>query len=386
MSTSTNLNKLQINIMPEKVHDNFVNNGKINENELYLVEAEDSDVLSFDTPIASTNADYAICFEWADGNPNKEDRSHRFVIFDNNSPNKIKFTGQSSAIHENVVGVVTTCAAFIENYAIHSEYTSTVGILGVVSVIDNGACTVGECCVAGDDGYAVPSNTKTHGYRIISRVDENTVKIFIKPNDDIIDLIASVLLSLDRVSDETFAGLTKLYPGIGNNTDGSINQQALTEILSDKIDQDSLVEYTDEEVEALWEDAMGAVADADYTLILQTDLDKIESEVNAHAYTVNSINLVDDETGITYVIGISGGTIYLKPFKATLTISAPTATNITCIKNDVVLSGTVSDNVWTFYPDSPGEWVIKVESGDNIIEESVIISKAISYSATFTIS
>ena len=183
MATTKKVSELQIHVMHEKVYDNFVDNAKINENEIYLVEAEDPNVLSFEGALASDNADYAICFEWSDGNPSKEDRSHRFVQLDSGT-NKISFANSTSS----VCGVTTTCAAFIENYAVHSDYTANVGVLGIIAIIDNGKCTVGQTCMPDDDGYAVPSNTD-YGYRVISRISSDMVNVFVKPNDDVIHRI-----------------------------------------------------------------------------------------------------------------------------------------------------------------------------------------------------
>ena len=199
MPKTTSINSLNINTMPKKVFDYYNLNNMINSNELYLVEADD-DVTSFNGAVTSNNADYAICLEWDDGNPNIENRSCRFVQLANGT-NKITFATSTS----NVYGVTTTCAAFIENFGVHNEHTSAVGILGIVSVIDNGSCTVGKTCMPDDSGYATPSSNDL-GFRVIKRISSDKIQVAIKPNDDTIQRlrndIDSVLGDFKWVSNE----------------------------------------------------------------------------------------------------------------------------------------------------------------------------------------
>lgn len=131
-----------------------------------------------DGAVVSDGFDYAICFEWSDGNPLKEKRLGRFVQLTDGG-NKISFAKADS----DVIGVTTDTAGFVENYGIHSAYTSLVGVLGLVSVVDNGKCTVGQCCMPDAAGYAVPSDNNM-GYRVMSRIDSTHVRIMVKPNDD----------------------------------------------------------------------------------------------------------------------------------------------------------------------------------------------------------
>lgn len=133
--------------------------------------------------VVSSGSDYAVCFAWHDGNPDKEDRKNRFVQLADGG-NKITFATSGA----DICGVTTDTAAFVENYDIASDYTSLVGILGVVTVIDNGSCTVGETCMSDDNGYAVPS-TNNMGYRVTERLDETRIRIAVKPNDDMIQRI-----------------------------------------------------------------------------------------------------------------------------------------------------------------------------------------------------
>ena len=196
MATTKAVNELKINLMPDAVHEHFTKNNLINDNELYLVGSA-TDVLSYPVAVASEQADYAICLEWTDGNPNKEDRNHRFVELTCGT-NKISIANSNS----DVCGATTNSAAFIENYAVHSEYTSNVGILGIVTVIDNGTCTVGDACMPDDNGYAVPSSNDM-GYRVINRVDANKIQVTIKPNDDMVQRIKTdVLRIMEQLSNK----------------------------------------------------------------------------------------------------------------------------------------------------------------------------------------
>ena len=51
---------------------------------------------------------------------------------------------------------------------------NAVGMLGVISVIDDGSCQVNGFCKVADGGTATASDT---GYRVVKRVTDNIVKI-----------------------------------------------------------------------------------------------------------------------------------------------------------------------------------------------------------------
>lgn len=141
--------------------------------------------------VVSSGSDYAICFQWSDGNPNKENRTSRFVRLTDGG-NKISLATSNA----DICGVTTDSAAFVENYDIVSDYTALVGALGVVTVIDNGTCTVGDTCMSDDNGYATPSSNNM-GYRVMERVDATKVKIAVKPNDDMIQRIKTDIATLN---------------------------------------------------------------------------------------------------------------------------------------------------------------------------------------------
>ena len=191
------------------------------------------------TITASTTADYAEFFEWADGNPDNEDRVGCFITF--SSGNKIRIAdpgdeyilGVSSGepfvlgngdcdvwtgmlLRDEFRRVITEPApkmivdeetndlveAKDENGNIihegtrpvlNPEYDDTkkyinrkdrpewcpVGMLGVLAVRDDGTCEVDSYCTIGPNGIAVKAwnNSITKKYRVIKRNSDNVVEI-----------------------------------------------------------------------------------------------------------------------------------------------------------------------------------------------------------------
>lgn len=139
-----------------------------------------------DGAVVSVGADYAEYGDWADGNPDGENRKGYFVTIAPNS-NDIQIANSASAI----TGVTTDSAGFIGNYSKGAESDASkglVGIVGQISVIDNGTCTVGARCMPTDDGTAVPSSNNC-GYLVIDRIDSDHVRILVAPTIDMIQRI-----------------------------------------------------------------------------------------------------------------------------------------------------------------------------------------------------
>lgn len=179
--------------------------------------------------VQSTGADYAEYFEWADENPNKEDRTGLFVALEGD---KAVIANETS----DIIGVVSAAPAIIgdsyerqwmgmyvtdiygrvvyEDVEVEKEYTTfddegnevtttqtvtehrpklnpdydaakeyiprskrpewaTVGFLGKLVVMDDGTCVVGSRCSCGKDGIA----TDGTAYRVLKRLDESHVMI-----------------------------------------------------------------------------------------------------------------------------------------------------------------------------------------------------------------
>lgn len=152
--------------------------------------------------VVSQNADFAEVAEWADGNPNKEDRTGYFVCA--NVPLDGIVMRKATSI-DDVKGVSIHSPAFAGNYTedkLDSEGNllpkySFVAILGFVPVIDNGTCTVGGRCMPDDNGCAVPSSNSM-GYQVVNRIDENRVLIIIEPNGDMVQRIKTKINRLQE--------------------------------------------------------------------------------------------------------------------------------------------------------------------------------------------
>jgi hypothetical protein len=177
---------------------------------------------------SAQGADFAEYFEWADGNPDNEDRRGKFVTLDGD---KIKLANGG----DYILGVVTGSGAFIGNgqsenwhgkylkdiygdivteeieipestdentgevtpahtvkrFALNPEYDpnaeyisrefrkewSPVGMLGQIVLTDDGTCTVNGYCKPYANGVGTASDS---GYRVLKRLDETHVKILVK--------------------------------------------------------------------------------------------------------------------------------------------------------------------------------------------------------------
>lgn len=149
--------------------------------------------------IVSQNADFAEVAEWADGNPNNEDRTGYFVCANVPLDGIVMKKAKST---DDVKGVSISAPAFAGNYTkdkldsngkLLPKY-SYVAIIGFVPVIDNGTCTVGGRCMPDDNGCAIPSSNSM-GYQVVNRVDENRVLIIIEPNGDMVQRIKTKVQS-----------------------------------------------------------------------------------------------------------------------------------------------------------------------------------------------
>lgn len=184
----------------------------------------------------NTGADYAEYFEWVDGNTDNEDRVGRFVTFDESNPEKIRFANEN----DYVLGIVSGMPSIIGNgdecwkqryildefgryitekfeyeeiidfneetgeeitetkmgtrwkenpdyddtksyiqRAERSEW-SAIGMMGVLSVYDDGTCQVNGYCKCTDGGIATACERGADTYRVIARVTDNIVKIVLK--------------------------------------------------------------------------------------------------------------------------------------------------------------------------------------------------------------
>ncbi|MCI8363385.1 MAG: hypothetical protein HFG34_00295 [Eubacterium sp.] len=184
----------------------------------------------------ATGADYAEYFEWSDGNPDGEDRVGLFVTFDEQNPEKIRIASPGDYIlgivsgYPNTIGngdedwrgryVLDEFGRYLEEtyeyeeiwqdkdgvkhteskegirYKENPEYDpdelyipreerpewSAIGMVGVLSVYDDGTCQVNGYCRCGEDGTATLAEERTFDtYRVIHRINDNIIKVVIKP-------------------------------------------------------------------------------------------------------------------------------------------------------------------------------------------------------------
>lgn len=174
--------------------------------------------------VSGTGADYAEYFEWADGNPNDEDRVGLIVALEGD---KIRPANSG----DDILGVVSGTAMVVgdnaewewqdkylcddygrviwemveefdeegksmgffphrqinPNYDPKQEYVrrvdrpewDTVGLVGKLHVTDDGSCTVGGYATVGANGIATASGEKTN-MRVMKRIKDNIVLVFMK--------------------------------------------------------------------------------------------------------------------------------------------------------------------------------------------------------------
>lgn len=190
----------------------------------------------------TTGADYAELFEWADGNPDKEDRVGRFVTLDGE---KIRLAGPGDAYllgiisgNPSVVGDVhddqwqgmylydifgrpvwedvdvpdeiigepdpenpedmTNCiirpAHTEHRQKLNPDYDGTqkyiprsqrpewaaVGMMGKLVMVDDGTCQINGWCAPGADGIATASEAQTK-FRVMARLDETHIRVLALP-------------------------------------------------------------------------------------------------------------------------------------------------------------------------------------------------------------
>lgn len=181
------------------------------------------------TAFTGSGADFAELFEWADGNPDNEDRRGLFVTLDGE---QIRLANSG----DDVIGAISGAQAFIGNsaseewhdkyltdvfgtrisqevevpekvdeetgrviapahsaiqYVVNPDYDpekpyvmrenrkewGIVGLLGQIVVIDDGTCVVGGYVAPSENGVGTASNS---GYRVMKRIDETHIKVLVK--------------------------------------------------------------------------------------------------------------------------------------------------------------------------------------------------------------
>lgn len=174
--------------------------------------------------VLSQNADYAEVGQWADGNPNSENRIGYFVAIDDTQAGTTIIKATST---KDVRGVVVTAPAFSGNCSADKfdsngnllKQYAYVAVMGLVSVIDNGTCTINERCMPNDSGTAVPS-TNNLGYQVIDRIDDTHILIAVEPGADMIQRIRTDVAALQAHANDKNNphGVTAAQVGARPNT------------------------------------------------------------------------------------------------------------------------------------------------------------------------
>lgn len=161
---------------------------------------------------SSSGADYAEMFEWQDGNPDGEDRRGMFVTLDgkyirlanskdtyilgivSGNPTVLGDTAEdqwAGMYERDIFGALkhdsTTENGLVlnPNYDNDKQYIArgqrkewdAVGLMGKLVVVDDGTCEVNGFCAANDNGIGTNAET---GYRVMERLDENHIRVFVK--------------------------------------------------------------------------------------------------------------------------------------------------------------------------------------------------------------
>lgn len=206
----------------------IIGNGTDNSNRSNAFTVDWSGNVAAAGTTTSTGADYAEYFEWADGNPDNEDRIAYIVELDGD---KIKLANQYT---EDILGIISGTTSLIGDDAefnwhkkyltdkygrfiyetvhyVHEEGTdnewsedvkqkvinpaynpdndyvrrsdrpewSTVGMLGKLYVRDDGTAEVNDYVKPANGGIATKATGKTN-MRVLERVDENTIRVLLK--------------------------------------------------------------------------------------------------------------------------------------------------------------------------------------------------------------
>ena len=138
-----------------------------------------------DGTITSEHSGFSEVQEWEDGNPDNENRIGYFVsLYKTDKGIRLRKATKNSFIRGvTVASPAFSCNEFSimrdDSGMLLSQFTHVV-FAGMVPVIDNGSCTEGGYCLAGDDGTAVPTDNP-YGYKVVSRIDSEHVYILVSP-------------------------------------------------------------------------------------------------------------------------------------------------------------------------------------------------------------
>lgn len=163
------------------------------------VEQAISQIKHKDGTITNKNHCYAEVGEWADGNPDNEDRIGYFVAIDDTTAGT---TMVKAGQYSDVRGVTVASPAFSVNCSKDKfnedgslkQQFNYVANMGLVSVIDDGSCSINGKCMPNDNGMAT---FDYYGYHVVDRIDENHILIALEPGADTEKWLRSDISNLD---------------------------------------------------------------------------------------------------------------------------------------------------------------------------------------------
>lgn len=188
--------------------------------------------------VISPNADYAEVGEWADGNPDSEDRLGYFIAVAEVGDNTIKIRKATSA--DDVRGVTVYNPAFSGN-ASKDKYGADgdllpqynyVGIMGIVKIIDNGLCSVNGRCMPANDGTAIPS-TNNMGYAVLERVDATHVLIAVEPAADMIQRVKADVEEIQGQLEELGGADITVDAEFSETSENPVQNKVITKAIKD---------------------------------------------------------------------------------------------------------------------------------------------------------
>ena len=156
--------------------------------------------------VVSPNTGFAEIAEWADGNPDNENRLGYFVSVDISDAGIIMTKATSTS---DIRGVTISNPAFAanagsdkfidedENDRLFPKY-NYVAFVGFAEVYDYGRCDIKGRCISDDNGTAIPS-TNSMGYQVIERINNDKILILVEPGADTFNKMKT---DIDKISTE----------------------------------------------------------------------------------------------------------------------------------------------------------------------------------------
>lgn len=286
------------------------------------IYTEEMFVRSINGSIFIENSGIAEVATWTDDNTNGEDRSGYFVSVGYNTYSQ-NLTATKATSIDNVYGVSVNKAGFVSNCDENEQLNANgnlkpryayVCTSGFAKVIDNGACTVGKMCVPNGDGIAVNSNS-TVGYKIVSRVDDKHILIFVDPSMQTVNTFKT---NIDNVSSTLNSHIknisnphkvTKSQLGLGNvNNTSDMDKPISTAVQEAFNDVYDVIDQLTPKTHAPTHAAGGtdAITPTDIGAVAKTDFDALKNKVDNLVFS-NGISITDSVTNKQYTLGMQDG-------------------------------------------------------------------------------